>query len=169
MELARHQAQRALMAVAGPSHSIKVDPGPPASGQGSPSSDGHNVMEFDPGNEGVPSPVLSDASMATNVEPPPVPIEQPYKFKTEFHPRSGRQTLYQRFEEFGITPETQVLPAEQEPWRPFQSRADFEFSEIALDAALNKNQIDWLLNLMAQISQGQAKITLKNDGLGRKQ
>ncbi|KAG1768464.1 hypothetical protein EV702DRAFT_1181984 [Suillus placidus] len=106
--------------------------------------------------------------MATNVEPPPVPIEQPYEFKTEFHPRSGRQTLYQRFEEFGITPETQALPAEQEPWRPFQSRADFEFSEIALDAALNKNQIDRLLNLMARISQGQAKITLKNESDLRK-
>ncbi|KAG1769707.1 hypothetical protein EV702DRAFT_1181706 [Suillus placidus] len=76
--------------------------------------------------------------MATNVEPPPVPIEQPYEFKTEFHPRSGHQTLYQCFEEFGITPEMQALPAEQEPWCPFQSRADFEFSEIALDAALNK-------------------------------
>ncbi|KIK35236.1 hypothetical protein CY34DRAFT_17146 [Suillus luteus UH-Slu-Lm8-n1] len=100
--------------------------------------------------------------MATNIEPPPVPVEQPYEFKTEFHPHSGRQTLYQRFEEFGITPETQALPAEQEPWHPFQSHADFKFSEIALDAALNKNQIDWLLNLMARISQGQAKITLKN-------
>ncbi|KAG1904216.1 uncharacterized protein F5891DRAFT_1126635 [Suillus fuscotomentosus] len=101
--------------------------------------------------------------MATNVEPLPVPIEQPYEFKTEFHPYSGRQTLYQCFEEFGITPETQALPAEQEPWHPFQSCADFEFSEIALDAALNKNQIDRLLNLMAQISQGQAKIMLKNE------
>ncbi|KAG1903933.1 uncharacterized protein F5891DRAFT_1184875 [Suillus fuscotomentosus] len=77
---ARHQARRALMAVAGPSHSIEVDPGPPASGQaapiGSPSSDGHNVMEFDPGNEGVPSPVLSDASMAITPEMQALPAEQ---------------------------------------------------------------------------------------------
>lgn len=107
--------------------------------------------------------VLSDASMAINVPPQPVPVEQPCEFKTEYHPRSGHQMLYQPFEEFGVTPETQTLPAEEEPWRPFQSHGDFEFSEIALDAALNKNQVDRLLNLMAHISQGQAQITLKNE------
>ncbi|KAG0696432.1 hypothetical protein DFH29DRAFT_984614 [Suillus ampliporus] len=106
--------------------------------------------------------------MAINVLPQPVPVEQPYEFKTEFHPRSGHQTLYQRFEEFGVTPETQALPAEEEPWRPFRSRGDFEFSEIALDAALNKNQVDRLLSLMARISQGQAQITLKNEADLRK-
>ncbi|KAG2031478.1 hypothetical protein BDR03DRAFT_875934 [Suillus americanus] len=58
----------------------------------------------------------------------------------------------------------QTLPAEEEPWCPFQSHGDFEFSEIALDAALNKNQVDRLLSLMACISQGQAQITLKKQG-----
>ncbi|KAG2029209.1 hypothetical protein BDR03DRAFT_987902 [Suillus americanus] len=129
----------------------------------SPTSDGHNVMDFDPGNEGVSSPVLSDASMVSNVPPQPVPIEQPYKFKSKFHPRSGHQTLYQHFEEFGVTFEMQTLPAEEEPWHPFQSHGDFEFSEIALDTALSNNQINWLLNLMACILQGEAQITLKNE------
>ncbi|KAG1841947.1 hypothetical protein F4604DRAFT_1828380 [Suillus subluteus] len=161
------------MAVAGPSRTVEDDPGSPAPGQAaptitSPSSDSRNTMDFDPGDQGVPGPVLSDASMANNLLPQPVPVEQPYEFKTEFHPCSGRETLYQRFEEFSVTPETQTLPAEEEPWCPFQSRGDFEFSEIALDAALNKNQVDRLLSLMARISQGQAQITLKNEADLRK-
>ncbi|KAG2105004.1 uncharacterized protein F5147DRAFT_746463 [Suillus discolor] len=47
----------------------------------------------------------------------------------------------------------QALPADEALWRPFRSRRDFEFSEIALDAALNKHQIDRLLSLIAHISQ----------------
>lgn len=101
--------------------------------------------------------------MTSNVQPQPAPVDQPCEFKTEFHPRSGRQALYQCFEEFGIAPETQALPADEEPWRPFRSRGDFEFSEIALDAALNKHQIDRLLSLIARISQGQTQITLTNE------
>ncbi|KAG2140569.1 hypothetical protein DEU56DRAFT_870910 [Suillus clintonianus] len=100
--------------------------------------------------------------MAPNVPPQPVPIERPCEFKTEFHPRSGHETCYQPYEEFGVTPKQQAIPAEEEPWRPFRSRSDFEFSEIALDAALNENQVDRLLSLMARISQGQAQIMLAN-------
>ncbi|KAG1765483.1 hypothetical protein EV702DRAFT_981531 [Suillus placidus] len=85
---------------------------------------------------------------------PAVNIERPQDFKIEFHPRSGREPLYQRFEEFGVTPETQAPPVDETPWRPFRSRGDFEFSEIALDAALNKGQVDRLLSLIARIAQG---------------
>jgi len=114
--------------------------------------------------------VLSDVSMATgsNRGPniphqPAVNIERPQDFKIEFHPRSGREPLYQRFEEFGVTPETQAPPVDETPWRPFQSRGDFEFSEIALDAALNKGQVDRLLSLIARIAQGDTQVTLKNE------
>ncbi|KAG1785043.1 uncharacterized protein HD556DRAFT_1451136 [Suillus plorans] len=170
--------QAVTLAWLGLAHGLKPGcahhyPGSPAPGQAaptiaSPSLDSRNTMDFDPGDQGVPSPVLSDASMANNLLPQPVPIEQPYEFKTEFHPRSGREMLYQHFEEFGVTPEMQTLPAEEELWRPFQSHGDFEFSEIALNAALNKNQVDWLLSLMARISQSQAQITLKNEADLRK-
>ncbi|KAG2085835.1 uncharacterized protein F5147DRAFT_781868 [Suillus discolor] len=120
-------------------------------GQISLSLDDHNIIDFDPGNEVLPSPVLSDASMTSNVQPQPAPIDY------------GRQTLYQSFDEFGIAPEMQALPADEALWRPFRSRRDFEFSEIALDAALNKHQIDRLLSLIAHISQGQTQITLTNE------
>ncbi|KAG1811595.1 hypothetical protein EV424DRAFT_1327573 [Suillus variegatus] len=100
------------------------------------------------------------ASNAAPVQSHVASVQLPSEFKTEYHPRSGRSTIYQTFDEFGIAQETQDAPIDEEPWRPFRSRGDFEFSEIALDAALNKSQINALLGLISRISQGQAQITL---------
>jgi hypothetical protein len=139
-------------------------------------------LEFD-GNVGITSPgkrvdfisivdseadlfrtVLSDASMATINPAPAASAQLPSEFKTEFHPRSGRQTLFQPFDQFGISPEAQDAPiVDKEPWCPFRSRGDFEFSEIAIEAALNKSQINALLSLITRISEGHAQITLKNE------
>ncbi|KAI6127987.1 hypothetical protein EDD16DRAFT_1690555 [Pisolithus croceorrhizus] len=38
-----------------------------------------------------------------------------------------------------------------DPWYPFRSRLDFEFAELALEAALNKEQVNRLLRLMKSI------------------
>ncbi|KAG1882566.1 hypothetical protein F4604DRAFT_1879304 [Suillus subluteus] len=81
----------------------------------------------------------------------------------EYHPRSSCVTLYQTFDEFCITQETQHAPIDEEPWHPFRSHGDFEFSEIVLDVVLNKSQINSLLELILRISQGKAQITLKNE------
>ncbi|KAG2144311.1 hypothetical protein DEU56DRAFT_870425 [Suillus clintonianus] len=93
--------------------------------------------------------------MASNTAPniphqPALDIERPQEFKTEFHPRSGCETLYQKFEEFGVIPETRAPPAD-------------EFSEIVLDAALNKGHVDRLLSLISRIAQGDTQVTLKNE------
>ncbi|KAG2080501.1 hypothetical protein BD769DRAFT_1684961 [Suillus cothurnatus] len=85
--------------------------------------------------------VLSDASMASNSVPaqsrPAASVQPPSEFKTEYHPCSGCPTLFQAFDEFRVPPEAQQVPIDEKPWHPFRSRADFEFSEIALDAALS--------------------------------
>lgn len=52
---------------------------------------------------------------------------------------------------------------DDELWCPFRSRGDFKFSEIAIEAALNKSQINSLLSLITRISEGHAQITLKNE------
>ncbi|KIJ59110.1 hypothetical protein HYDPIDRAFT_177922 [Hydnomerulius pinastri MD-312] len=54
-------------------------------------------------------------------------------------------------------------PMSEKPWSPFHSLGNFEFAEIALDAALNKAQVDALLNLFTHVANGGAKITLKNE------
>ncbi|KAG2133599.1 uncharacterized protein EDB93DRAFT_1093239, partial [Suillus bovinus] len=46
---------------------------------------------------------------------------------------------------------------DEEPWRPFCSHSDFEFAEIALNAALNKSQINALLALIGCISRGESQ------------
>ncbi|KAG1849251.1 hypothetical protein F4604DRAFT_1593550 [Suillus subluteus] len=100
-----------------------------------------------------------------SVEPPPaISAQRPLEFRTEYHPSADREPLHQAFDEFGINahPEEQ-LPINEEPWRPFVSRGDFEFAEIALDAALNKSQINGLLALIGRISRGETQMTLKND------
>ncbi|KAG1747467.1 hypothetical protein EDB19DRAFT_1826190 [Suillus lakei] len=120
------------------------------------------------GDAGITSPVLSDASMASNPVPtqsePVASARLPSEFKTEYHPCSGHPTLFQPFDKFGISPEAQQVPIiDKELWRPFRSRGDFEFSEIAIEAALNKSQINALLSLITHISEGCAEITLKNE------
>ncbi|KAG1861808.1 hypothetical protein DFJ58DRAFT_715411 [Suillus subalutaceus] len=102
--------------------------------------------------------------MATINPAPAASAQLPGEFKTEYHPRSGRQTLFQPFDQFGISPEAQDVPiVDKEPWRPFRLHGDFEFSEIAIEAALNKSQINTLLSLITCISEGHAQITLKNE------
>ncbi|KAG1836023.1 hypothetical protein F4604DRAFT_1943800 [Suillus subluteus] len=111
--------------------------------------------------------VLSDTSMASNSVPaqsrPAASVQLSSEFKTEYHPRSGHPTLFQPFDEFHVSLEAQQAPIDEKPWCPFRSHADFEFSEITLDAALNKSQIDALLDLILHVSQGHTEITLKNE------
>ncbi|KAG2132824.1 uncharacterized protein EDB93DRAFT_1242892 [Suillus bovinus] len=86
------------------------------------------------------------------------------QFKTEFHPHSGRETLLQTFEEFGVASEAlKAPPADEKPWHPFRSRGDFEFSEIALEAALNKGQVDKLLSLIARFTKHDITVPYKKE------
>ncbi|KAF8834492.1 hypothetical protein BDN67DRAFT_914913 [Paxillus ammoniavirescens] len=56
----------------------------------------------------------------------------------------------------------------QEPWCPYNESGDFKFAEIALEAGLNAAQINGLLSLIMCMSQGQDKVTLKNEANLRK-
>ncbi|KAL4248361.1 hypothetical protein ABKN59_009698 [Abortiporus biennis] len=57
--------------------------------------------------------------------------------------------------------DTPYLPNET-PWCPFQTKLDFEFAEIALLSALNKNQMDRFLRLMHHCALGE-EFTLRSD------
>ncbi|KAG2366025.1 hypothetical protein BDR07DRAFT_1449538 [Suillus spraguei] len=102
--------------------------------------------------------------MASNNPVPMASARLPSEFKTEYHPRSGCPTLFQPFDEFCISSEVQHAPIiDKEPRHPFRLHGDFEFSEIAIEAALNKSQINALLSLITRVSEGNAQITLKNE------
>lgn len=84
--------------------------------------------------------------------------------RTSYHPKSGRPTVTKHFEDYGHDEngaEHAKRPVNQEPWRPFRCRLDFEVSELALDAKLNRRQTDRLLALIHRVKDGEA-FTLKN-------
>ncbi|KAG1830270.1 hypothetical protein DFJ58DRAFT_737038 [Suillus subalutaceus] len=150
---------------AGPSRSVAgIQNAPPAIKDHGP-LDNPNAGDFEAydGNfEGAGSLANSQRG---SVEPQPaIPPPQPIEFKTVYHPSARREPLLQTFEEFGVnTRPEEELPVDEEPWRPFCSRGDFEFAEIALNAALNKSHIDGLLALIGRISRGESRVTFKND------
>ena len=91
---------------------------------------------------------------------------KPDSFKTEFHPKSGRPATVDSFSTFDRRsqhkPSLSTTGDSSEPWHPFQTLGDFEFSEIAHKAALNKEQTNKLLALIRQVSKGETKITLES-------
>ncbi|KAI6141987.1 hypothetical protein BKA82DRAFT_125095, partial [Pisolithus tinctorius] len=46
---------------------------------------------------------------------------------------------------------------------PFHGVGNFEFMEIALEASLNRKQVDALLDLIGCVAKGATRVTLKND------
>jgi hypothetical protein len=55
------------------------------------------------------------------------------------------------------TPETSDAP-----WKPFRSLSEFEFTEVVLEAALNKNQVDELLKIVHRCIKGEDSFNLQS-------
>ena len=90
----------------------------------------------------------------------PEPL-QPNDIKTEYHPCSGRKTTIEHFEDYGHKNCAEIPPLyDKKPWKPFCTRGDFEFAEIALSAALNTGQTDSLIKLLHRCINGQTSFTL---------
>ncbi|KAF9245417.1 hypothetical protein BU15DRAFT_85700 [Melanogaster broomeanus] len=85
-------------------------------------------------------------------------------FKTEYHPKSGHETVTESFSDFSHSHSTTQPIVDDKPWQPFVTSGDFEFSEIAHHAALSKEQTDKLLALIRRIANGEAKLTLMSHG-----
>lgn len=74
-------------------------------------------------------------------------LEEPLlnDIKTEYHPSSGRRASIVSFEEYDYERQPRPIPPAQHPWKPFRSLIDFEIAEVALEAALNRSQLDKLI------------------------
>ena len=92
----------------------------------------------------------------------PAPKEEEADFKTEYHSHSKCPTLFQMADEFCID-KSFMPPPDTTSWCPFQCKDDFKFAEIALNASLNKGQVNALLDLISHISKSQAQIMFKNE------
>ena len=77
--------------------------------------------------------------------------------RIEYHPHSERPAEilplkdYQERQRKIKTPKLNT----HQPWKPFQTRAEFEFAEVALKAGLSKNQADTLILLMKRCIRGE--------------
>ena len=58
--------------------------------------------------------------------------------KVEYHPNSGIPTSVEHLHEYRQRRLGERQQLADQPWKPFRTRGDFEFAEIALDAALNE-------------------------------
>src|ERR1700749_4596513 len=82
----------------------------------------------------------------------------------EYHPRSGRHShtfTAEQYKQLLGDPPDPTEPPDDEPWLPFNSREDFEFAELVHDAALNRNQIEKLIQLIQRCQDTPGSFTFK--------
>ena len=81
---------------------------------------------------------------------------RPDDIKTRYHPHAGLATRIDHFEDYGheddnIKPTT----VDHDPLSSFGTRVEFDFAEIALEACLNRTQLDALLSVVDRIRKGE--------------
>jgi len=84
--------------------------------------------------------------------------------KIEYHPRSGKSTCILSPDEYreSLNDSPEPTPPDDQPWLPFSSQEDFEFTKFVHDAALNQKQINRLIKLIRTCQQEPSKFTFKN-------
>ena len=84
--------------------------------------------------------------------------------KTEYHPAHQKEQLIQTFEEYIASDAKLREPVQstEDPWKPYKTRLDFELSEFALSAYLNKDHIERLIKMINIAASGLDNLTLTN-------
>ncbi|KAF8833931.1 hypothetical protein BDN67DRAFT_992758 [Paxillus ammoniavirescens] len=84
--------------------------------------------------------------------------------RTEYHPHSGLPPTTKHFSEFSrkhfIKP--QRLGSDCDPWHPFHYCLDFEVAELALEAALSKDQTSHLIKILHCIARDREMFSLNS-------
>ncbi len=82
---------------------------------------------------------------------------------TEYHPNSRRPPETQPFEEYGRKRQFFSPPPSAEPWRPFfNTREDFVFAEILMEARVDRDRSDRLIKLIKLCLDGKGALTFSN-------
>ncbi|KAG1905761.1 uncharacterized protein F5891DRAFT_1125792 [Suillus fuscotomentosus] len=87
----------------------------------------------------------------------------PDDIKVEYHPHSKIPSTIHRFVDFSRHHSMEdSVPRSTSPWEPFRTRLDFEVAEIALEAAMTKDQTNRLFNLLHRSACGKEAFTLQS-------
>jgi hypothetical protein len=105
----------------------------------------------------VPSAPSSPAVSARPSSNLNIPIDS---IKTEYHPHSARPHRIEKFEDYKERDTTNIPLPSTDPWRPFQSKVDFEFAEIVLEACLSKNQAEKLISIVQRCQTGDEQLNI---------
>ncbi|THH10264.1 hypothetical protein EW146_g8426 [Bondarzewia mesenterica] len=84
--------------------------------------------------------------------------------KMVHHPSSRKATQMQPFGHYRLRDHNAArphTPVNEEPWRPFQTRLDFDVAHFALHNALNKEEMNALISLLKR-AHGRETVTLKS-------
>ncbi|EIW82982.1 hypothetical protein CONPUDRAFT_152026 [Coniophora puteana RWD-64-598 SS2] len=86
-------------------------------------------------------------------------------FKTMYHPKSSRPEKLEPWDKFRNLSHVPpiVLNTDEDPWQPFKSCGDCEFTSIAIDAELTQTCVDCLLKLVRGVAAGNSEVTFHND------
>ncbi|KAI0085317.1 hypothetical protein BDY19DRAFT_1059668 [Irpex rosettiformis] len=80
--------------------------------------------------------------------------------KVEYHPNATQKTTTYKFEQYhDVRPKINFAAMPDDPWRPFESRGDFEFAEIVHEARMSREVTERLLKLIHDIRAGDADLT----------
>ena len=83
----------------------------------------------------------------------------------EYHPSSGHNPKIFPFGESTQAALHSTPPADPEPWAPFKTREDFEFTTFVQDAGMLKAQVNKLIDLLHRcVEGGKDSFTLSSHG-----
>ena len=82
--------------------------------------------------------------------------------KRVFHPHSGRQVVFQSFDDYvASTIAERPPPTDPQPWRPFRTQLDFELAEFCEQSMLNRDFTETLISLIRRCMLNPDDFTLK--------
>ena len=103
----------------------------------------------------------NDTSDGVDDDAPLVP--QLDDIKVEYHLHSRIPSTVHLFSDFSrCHPTEDTMPRSASPWEPFRTRLDFEVAEIALAAAMTKDQTNRLFELMRRAASTKEDFTLQS-------
>ncbi|KAH9844247.1 uncharacterized protein C8Q71DRAFT_826723 [Rhodofomes roseus] len=90
--------------------------------------------------------------------------------KTQYHPKTGKASMVQSKAAYDAAEEQFRTPPQppDNPWRPYRTRSDFGFADIALSACLNEEHVEALIKLIKTVASGQDQFTISSHAELRK-